>query len=260
MKEEKKGNTAIPMIIIVVVLALMGVGLWYLYSQSRGKGQANNSAPGVSPTPRATVDPSRAPAGATPPHLLGSPTAMVTVEEFADFQCGACAGANPVLKEIQSIYGSRIRFIFRNFPLQMHDKAFDAAVAAEAAGLQGKFWQMQDQLFTNQAAWSAANANAKQLWTEYAEKIGLDIAKWESDMQGMGARNRVEQDQMRGRALNVGSTPTVLINGQSVPYPEMNVPAMRRIIDAELQKVGSGNQAPAANSGSTAPANTNTAR
>ena len=235
--QPKKSNSVVPMVIILAVLAAVVGGAWYLYRQSKPPVNAN-SAPG-SPVPRPTVDAARAPIGANPPHMLGSPTATVTVEEFADFQCGSCAATHPVLKEIQSTYGSRIRFIFRQFPLSMHDKAYDAAVAAEAAGMQGKFWQMQDQLFTNHATWASPSANSRQLWTEYAQKIGLDIPRWENDMAGLGTKERVNQDMQRGKALNVGSTPSVFINNQLVPHPEVTVAGLRRIIDAELQKSGS---------------------
>lgn len=173
--------------------------------------------------------------------MLGSPTALVTVEEFADFQCGACAGAHPTMKEIQSIYGNRIKFIFRNFPLSMHDKAYDAAVAAEAAGMQGRLWDMQNQLFTNQQAWDRS-PNYKQLWAGYAEKVGLNVEKWQSDMIGLGAKQRVDADLARGKALNVSSTPTVFINGTSIPFPDINVTSLRRIIDGELQKAAAQNQ------------------
>ncbi len=95
--------------------------------------------------------------GAQPPNMLGSQNASVTVEEFADFQCPTCGVMHPKVKEVVSTYGSRIKFIFREYPLQIpaHDKAYEAAVAAEAAGLQGKFWEMQNLLFSNQQAWSA---------------------------------------------------------------------------------------------------------
>lgn len=236
--EPKKSNSMIPVIIIVAVLAAVVGGSWYLYRQSKPANNANVAT--GSPVPRPTVDASRAPIGANPPQLLGSPTAAVTVEEFADFQCGSCAATHPVMKEIQSTYGSRIRFVFRHFPLSIHDKAFDASVAAEAAGMQGKFWQMQDQLFTNHATWASPSANAKQLWNEYAQKIGLDIQKWQTDMAGMGTKSRVEQDMQRGKALGVGSTPSIYVNNQLVPHPEATVPGLRRIIDAELQKTSAG--------------------
>ena len=237
MKDPKKNNSSgIPLAIIVLVLVGVVVGGWWLYSSSTSPTADNdNTSRNNSNTVRNTI-PTNAPAGATPPNMLGSPTASVTVEEFADFQCGSCAAVHPVLKEIQSTYGSRIKFIFRNFPLQMHDKAYDAAVAVEAAGIQGKFWAMQDQLFMNQQTWASPSANHKQLWSEYAQKIGLDVDRWQNDIIGMAAKNRVDQDMARGRALNVSSTPSIYINNQPVPYPEMNVMGLRRIIDAELQK------------------------
>lgn len=235
MKEQKKsGSSGIPVIIMILVLVGVVGGAWYLYRSAKS-GNANENRNGT-PIANKSTPPTNAPIGANPPNMLGSPTASVTLEEFADFQCGSCAAAHPVVKEIQSIYGSKIKVIFRNFPLQMHDKAYDAAVASEAAGIQGKFWQMQDQLFSNQQTWSSPSANHKQLWTEYAQKIGLDVQQFQNDISGLAAKSRVDQDMGRGRALNVSSTPTVLINGQSVPFPEVNVAGLRRIIDEELQK------------------------
>jgi len=233
--EPKKSNSVIPMLIIGIVLVGVVGGSWWLYSASKPDSNTNVNAKA---TPRASVNPN-APSGATPPNMLGSPTASVTVEEFADFQCSSCAATHPVMKEIQSTYGSKIRFVFREYPLSIHDKAYDAAVAAEAAGIQGKFWAMQDQLFSNQATWASPSANAKQLWTEYAQKIGLDVQQWQNDMSGLAAKSRVDQDMQRGKALNVISTPSIYVNGQLVPFPEANVPGIRRIIDAELQRPAS---------------------
>jgi protein-disulfide isomerase len=194
-----------------------------------------------------------APAGATPPNMLGSPTASVTLEEFADFQCPSCGDKHPVMKQIQSMYGSRIKFIFRSFPLPMHDKAYEAAVAAEAAGIQGKFWDMHNQLYTNQKAWSA-DPNYKQAFADYAQKIGLDVDKFKDDMAGLQTKNRVDEDLKRGRAVNINQTPTLFINGKAVPYPEMTVDGLRALIDAEMQAAAPANRHVPTN---TAPANTN---
>jgi protein-disulfide isomerase len=237
MKNEpkKNSNNAVPVIIIVLVLVGVVGGAWYLYRQSKEAAVSNTNANKATPsrTPASNVP---APVGANPPNMLGSPTATVTVEEFADFQCGSCGATHPVMKEIQSAYGSKIKLVFREFPLTMHEKAYDAAVAAEAAGMQGKFWQMQDQLFTNQQAWSSPSADHKQMWTSYAEKIGLDVQQWQTDISGISAKSRVDQDMQRGKALNVSSTPSIYINGELVPFPEVNVAGLRRLIDAELQK------------------------
>ena len=232
--EPTKSSTVIPVVIIGLVLVAVIGGAWYLYSQSKPATNAN-AKPSSTPTKAATVNPN-APIGANPPNMLGSPTASVTVEEFADFQCPTCGTTHPVMKEIQSTYGSKIRFVFREYPLPMHDKSYDAAVAAEAAGLQGKFWAMQDQLFTNQQSWSGPSANAKEIWAGYAQKIGLDVQQWQNDMIGMAAKSRVDQDLQRGKALNVTSTPSIFINGEL--SPELNVAGIRRIIDAKLQEAG----------------------
>jgi len=231
-EEKKKNSTAIPLVIIGLVLVGVVAAAWWFSSSSKPNTNVNGP---IANTPRQPQIPTNAPVGATPPNMLGSPTAAVTVEEFADFQCGSCAATHPVMKEIQSTYGSKIKFVFREYPLAMHDKSYDAAMAAEAAGMHRKFWAMQDQLFSNQQAWTQ-NPNYKALWSEYAAKIGLDVQRYQSDATGMATRSRVEQDLQRGKALNVTSTPSIYVNGQLVPFPEANVAGLRRIIDAELQK------------------------
>jgi protein-disulfide isomerase len=264
MTKKKEKHSGLPLSIIALVFVILVIGGIWFYNSSRPRTAttASNTSSSPAGTP-AQRDPANAPLGAPIGiNMIGSPDAAVTVEEFADFQCGACASVHPMMKELQSAYaGNRnFRFVFRHFPLTGHDKAFDAAVATEAAGLQGKYWQMQDQLFRNQAAWAAA-PNYRDLWTEYAENIGMDVQKFKSDIAGMQTKQRVELDLARARALGVSSTPTVFINGQSVPYPQMTTDAMRRLIDQELQRAASsaaansaapGNAAPAANSSNTA--------
>lgn len=241
------------------MLVALGGG-WWLYKSSTApkppKVIANtNTTPNKSATPDNSLQKYlSAPPGAQPPNMLGSPSATVMVEEFADFQCPTCAKMHPLSKEIISAYGSRIKFIFRNYPLAIpaHDKAYDAAVAAEAAGLQGKFWDMQNQLFTNQSSWSTST-DFRTVLAEYAQKIGLDVEKFKNDMAGMNAKSRVDADLARGRVVGIGSTPTFLINGKSVPFEQMDSTSMRSLIDAELAKAQSSTQTAPANSA----ANTN---
>jgi protein-disulfide isomerase len=163
---------------------------------------------------------------------------------------------HPIMNQIKSLYGPRIKFIFRNYPLPMHDKAYDAAVAAEAAGLQGqdKFWAMQNQLYSNQQAWST-DPNYKQVFKSYADKIGLDVNKWETDVAGLQAKSRVDADLARARAINVGSTPTVFINNKMVPYPDLNLQTLRQLIDGELAKTSGQQSQPAAPAGAPDAAN-----
>lgn len=242
---ERKSSTT-PILIIVAVLIAAAALAWYLYNSSQGDTTAKTPATAGNTATRSAADPAKqstpaqmpnAPTGAPiGVNMTGSPTAAVTIEEFADYQCGACATAHPVLKEIKGVYGDRIRFVFRNYPLAIpaHDKAYDASVAVEAAGLQGKYWAMQDVLFSNQSAWTAS-ANFPQLLNEYAQRVGLDVAKFQSDMAAMPSRARVDADLARGKALGVSSTPTVYVNGRMIPYQELRVDSMRRIIDTELQ-------------------------
>jgi protein-disulfide isomerase len=237
MAKQEKKSSGMPVAIIVGVLILVVIGGFLFYRSSSTPTRTNtNVAANGTPLPRPTVNPN-APAGATPPNAVGAPTAAVTIEEFADFQCGSCAASYPVLKDLIRAYSGNpnFRFIFRNFPLQMHDKAYDAAVAAEAAGMQNpaKLWLMHEQLFTNQQNW-AVSQNYRDMWNEYAQKIGLDVERFKADMAGMVAKNRVDQDLARGRALNVSSTPTVIVNGKLIPYTEVTAAGMRRIVEAEL--------------------------
>ena len=181
--------------------------------------------------------------GANPPNSLGAPNAPVTFEEFADFQCPTCALMHPKVQELRAAYGDRLRIIFREFPLKIpaHDKSYEAAVAAEAAGMQGKFWDMQNLLFTNQQTWSVAPAY-RQIFEDYAQKLGLDVEKFKDDMAGLAAKNRVNADLERGNSLGINSTPSFFINGNPVQQSDMSLEGMKRMVDVELQKSQAGNQ------------------
>ena len=245
----KKSN--LPLVIIGLVLLTAVAGGWWFYSNSKPQTVQSNTARPNANNANAAKKPvvdetaalkiyENAPSGATPPNLQGSPTAAVTIEEFADFQCPTCATVHTKMKEVVAPYGNRIKFIYRSYPLiQIHKNAYEAAVAAEAAGLQGKYWAMQDQLFVNQPSW-ANSQNARQIFEGYAGKIGLDMAKYQSDIVGLPAKTRVDADMRRGQALKISGTPTIYINGKTVDFSQFDVQPMRQLIDAELQKAASG--------------------
>jgi protein-disulfide isomerase len=141
-------------------------------------------------------------------HVQGSTTAPVTLVEYGDYECPYCGAAYPIVKELQRRLGDRLRFVFRNFPLgNMHPHAEHAAEAAEAAGAQGKFWEMHDWLYEHQQA-----LGDEQL-EEYAGTIGLDVERFDTEMEGQVHQERVRADFMSGVRSGVNGTPTFFING-----------------------------------------------
>lgn len=226
-----KKNRNLFLVFAMLSLVLMTIG--GCDSATSNNKNAGNS-PSKSGSSQADVY-NRASPGAVPPNYLGAPNAAVTLEEFADFQCPTCASIHPRVQELRAAYGDRLRIIFREFPLKIpqHDKAYEAAVAAEAAGMQGKFWDMQNLLFTNQQSWSISQTY-RQTFQDYAQKLGLDVQKFSDDMAGLLTKNRVDADMQRGNSLGINSTPSIFINGRSVQ--DMTVEGMKKMIDEELQK------------------------
>jgi protein-disulfide isomerase len=141
-------------------------------------------------------------------HAEGTADAPLTLVEYGDYQCPYCGAAYPVVKRLQKTLGKQLRFVFRNFPLtQAHPYALIAAEAAEAAALQGKFWEMHDLLFEQQAL---LKPDIIPLW---AERIGLDLEKFGNDIkQGVG-KKRIQEDRQSGIRSGVNGTPTFFVNG-----------------------------------------------
>ena len=179
-------------------------------------------------------DPAGAKPGAKPAHIRGSAKATVTIEEFADFQCPPCGGISSLVKELEKKNADRLRVVFRHYPLRNHANAVPAALAAEAAGLQGKFWEMHDHLFKNQTAWSKAD-NASALFTEYATAIGIDAGRFTKDMADEKLKTRVTADQERATSMGVSRTPSIFINGQSIPAESFSLTGLQTAIDSAAQ-------------------------
>ena len=129
--------------------------------------------------------------------------------EYGDYQCGHCGYAYPIIKAVQREMGNNLQFVFRNFPLnEPHPDAFKAAVAAEAAALQNKFWEMHDIIYENQERldWESL--------TIYAEKIGLNADRFQDDIQKDTVTDKVESDFESGIRSGVNGTPSFFINGE----------------------------------------------
>jgi protein-disulfide isomerase len=166
-------------------------------------------------------------------HVRGNPDAPVTLEEFGDFQCPPCGQFAGFVEELLKEYDSRLRIVFRNFPLPGHEHAREAALAAEAAGFQGKFWEMYDTLYREQSNWSKA-PNTRELFESYAGALGLNVDQFKKDIDGEKAKERVDSDHALGDSLGVKVTPTLFINKHPVEPEQKNPEGVRAAINAAL--------------------------
>lgn len=168
-------------------------------------------------------------------HAVRAAKAKVTVVEFGDFQCPACGVAHTVAKQIKNDYKGRINFAFREFPLiQVHKNAYVAALAAEAAGGQGKFWEMHDLLFENQEKWSEKK-DPVDVFAVYAKKIGIDVDKFKKDVKDKKYDKNIQSDMDDGTQLGISSTPTFFINDKVYPGV-LKYDEFKSNIEGELKK------------------------
>lgn len=164
---------------------------------------------------------------------LGSSSAKVTLVEFGDYQCPACGAVHPVTKQLIEEYEGKLQFVYRHFPLPMHKNAVVAAQAAEAAGEQGKYFEMHDMLFENQEAWSEDNEPVK-IFATYAEKLELDVSKFTDSIAKKVSVEKINADTDDGIRLGVNSTPTFFINGEK-QVGGLSYSAFKEKIDAALK-------------------------
>ena len=192
--------------------------------------------------------------GAEPTHIRGAADARVTLEEFGDFQCPPCGFLAATLLKVEHDYPDSVRVVFRQFPLAMHPHAMTAACAAEAAGLQGRFWEMHDLLFQNSMVWGKeparpfikvvpAGPNAtpiesasgvRAVFTDYATKLGLDVQRFNRDMDSEEVKARIKLDQERAASIGVDRTPFLFINGLQIPFASLDEKELRGVIDTAL--------------------------
>ena len=181
-----------PWVIVgLITVILFGGAIWYSSSAS----EKNNE--GVEVTD----------------HIKGNAEASVVLVEYSDFQCPACASFQPVMEQVMSAYGEKIRFEYKHFPLPIHPYAQQAALAAEAAGQQGKFYEYHDLLFKNQQAWSQS-VTPGSLFLQYAQELGLDMDKFRQHQKSSILRDNVRADMNEARELGLTGTPTFFLNGE----------------------------------------------
>lgn len=190
------------LLVIVIFVGFIGVAAWY-------KNGGGNS--GDVPTLELNAK----------DHIRGN--GSVTVIEYSDFQCPACRGFAPIVEQLIAKRGSDISFVYRHFPLMQHLNAYPAAQAAEAAGVQGKFYEMGIQLFAEQDKWATMSAReAFETYKKYATDLGLDVVKFEADYNNKDLKNRIKNDYKSGIANKVNSTPTFFVAGEKVNFEGAN--------------------------------------
>lgn len=208
----------LPFVIIAAVLAA-AVGVGALLFRS------------AQPQPSTTSPPASSPA--VSPAVTTSKSA-ITIEEFGDYQCPPCGALHPALKKLKSEYGDRIRFVFYHYPLtQIHKHALEAAHAAAAAGLQGKFWEMHNLLYESQNVWSEAN-DLRPIVVNFARQLGLDVERFTRDMDGVRVDALVSADVRRANLMGVNATPTLFIDGQLIKNEDLTVENLRKEINQRL--------------------------
>jgi len=174
-------------------------------------------------------DPVKIPTAGSP--SVGPQNAPITIVEFSDFQCPYCVAAFPELKAMLKMYPTQVRLIFKEFPLEIHSQADLAAAAAIAANKQGKFWAMHDAMFTHHDDLS------RKAILEMAKNAGLDMNRFETDIDSTEVRETVVRDVQDGNAAGVEGTPTIFVNGQRYNGP-IEMSTLKPILDAQLQQHG----------------------
>jgi len=165
-------------------------------------------------------------------HVRGPVTAPVTLIEYSDFQCPACKAYYTVVEQLFAS-STNLRVVYRNFPLYPlpHPNSMIAAQAAEAAGNQGKFWEMHDLIFSNQLTWAElSKEKATETFKSYATTLKLDISKYNTDFNSPVVKAKIEANRTEGESLGIGGTPTFFVNGKAIVNPQ-GYEAFKKIID-----------------------------
>jgi protein-disulfide isomerase len=176
--------------------------VWWLQNHQAAPQKAQSGA--LKPSINTAL--ASAPVGANPPNFRGAANSPIVLEEFADYQCPTCAKVHPVLSQIASEYGSRIKFVYRSFPLtSIHDK------------------------------WSSS-MDHRTLFADYAKLIGLDVEKFKTDSAGLLTKSRVDADLARASAARLNGTPSLFLNGSPIDVAQITVDRLRQIIEEELKR------------------------
>jgi protein-disulfide isomerase len=196
-------------IIFASVCVLLVCGLVYLSSKDKVD---------VSKVDASKIQTASSQSGNIADHVFGKKDSKVVFIEYGDFQCPGCGSAHPTIKSVTEKYKGQVAFIFRNFPLtSLHPNAKAAAAAAEAAGLQNKYWEMHNKLYENQSAWENLNASERgDFFAGYAKDLGLNVTTFKDDMSSPKVNQKINYDLALGKKIGVNATPSLYLDGKAI--------------------------------------------
>jgi protein-disulfide isomerase len=210
---------------LLILVALVLVFGGFIYFNKKGDESDSNG--------NTTAQPSN--------HTYGNGKKNVTIVEYADFQCPACAGYFPIIKQVKEQYKEDVTFQFVNFPLDsIHPNARAAHRAGEAASNQGKFWEMHDLLYENQQSW-AGLTDVQSVFEGYAQQLNLNIEQYKTDVAKSETNDIINADISEGQKLKVSSTPTFFINGAQIEETPRDVAGFAKLIDEAISKQSGSN-------------------
>ena len=208
--KEFVSENKMPIILSVIILAFLGFVFWL----------SKNNKIDLSNVDTSKVIAASSQTGDIEEHVYPSSNknAKVVLIEYGDFQCPACATMSPKLKALSEEYGDKIAVVFRNFPLSGRPNSLSAAAAAEAAGLQGKYWEMHDLLYEKQTEWGSANATERtEFYKKYAKEVGVkDEEKFIADMKSSNISKKIAFDKALGVDAKITGTPSFFLNGEEI--------------------------------------------
>ena len=197
-EKQRKSKKAKQLLIFAILIVIIGASVWYLGKTNKKYVQESTTVNTVN-----AAD-----------HTKGNTEAKNVFIEYSDFQCPACKGYEPTLQKLFSDTKENMLFVYRHFPLRsVHPNAQLAAQAAEAANLQGKFWEMHDLLFERQDEW-AEKSNPRDIFVGYAKNLGLNEQQFQKDIDSSSVKEKIDADYNDAIRLNLQGTPTFYLNGK----------------------------------------------
>jgi protein-disulfide isomerase len=186
-------------------IIIIGLIVWGMVVAQKNKGDSPVS--GGLPTEVSEAD-----------WIHGSSSAAITIVEYSDFQCPACYAYHPMVDRLVHESDGKVRLVYRHFPLPQHRHALIASISTEAAGKQGKFWEMHHKIFDTQKEWETAD-NAREIFVKYAEQLELDMEKFLKDLEDTSIEEKIVEQYRTAARAGVNSTPTFFVNGKRIENP-----------------------------------------